>query len=67
MPNKSPKQKNNTSDNQDIKGFDIKINEFGEVICSHTMNDLNKFLDANVDDKKLSSNKLAQKADKGNK
>lgn len=37
----------------DLKNFDIQINEFGEV--SHTLNidDLNNFLNHNVQDKKL--------------
>ncbi|MBT8221496.1 MAG: hypothetical protein KJP00_16830 [Bacteroidia bacterium] len=38
---------------EEIQGFNIKINEFGEVICTHEMNDINEFLDKAVKDKKL--------------
>lgn len=37
----------------ELKGFDIKINEFGEIISSFEVDDLNEFLDENVEDKKL--------------
>lgn len=38
---------------EDLKGFEIHINEFGEIISSYSVDKLNKFLDENVDDKKL--------------
>ena len=38
---------------EDLKGFDIKINSFGEIIRSHDIDDINEFLDENVEDKKL--------------
>ena len=37
----------------DLKGFDIKINEFGEITSSLAIDRLNTFLDNNVIDKKL--------------
>lgn len=37
----------------DLKGFDIKINEFGEIITSMEVDTLNAFLDENVVDKKF--------------
>ncbi len=37
----------------DLKGFDITINEFGEIITSLEVDKLNTFLDVNVIDKKL--------------
>lgn len=39
---------------QDLEGFDIRINEFGEIISSKQVEELNEFLDENVNDKKLS-------------
>ena len=36
----------------DLKGFDITINEFGEIITSLEVDKLNTFLDVNVIDKK---------------
>lgn len=38
---------------EDLKGFEIHINEFGEIISSYSVDKLNQFLDKNVDDKKL--------------
>ena len=37
----------------ELKGFDIKINEFGEISSNLNIDKLNKFLDDNVEDKKL--------------
>jgi len=38
---------------KDLKGFDIKINEFGEISSNLDVEKLNQFLDKNVEDKKL--------------
>ncbi|MGK0387857.1 MAG: hypothetical protein ACI94Y_000584 [Maribacter sp.] len=46
-PDISPKVHN------EIKGYDIKINEFGQITSSLNVDDINKFLDDNVEDKKL--------------
>lgn len=48
-----PKHKTTEANPKDIQGFNIKINEFGEVVCTHEMDDINEFLDKNVKDKKL--------------
>ncbi len=37
----------------DLKGFDIKINEFGEIISNLEVDQLNGFLNENVIDKKF--------------
>lgn len=50
------KSKNNSpekNDKESLKGFDIKVNEFGEIITSHKIDEINEFLDENVKDKKL--------------
>jgi hypothetical protein len=52
MPRKK-KQTENPEVHKDLKGFDIKINEFGEIISSLKIEDLNTFLNDKVDDKKL--------------
>ena len=36
-----------------LPGFDIKINEFGQIISTLPVDRLNAFLDKNVEDKKL--------------
>lgn len=52
MPKKKPK-KGNPEVHDDLKGFDIKINEFGEITSNIKVEKLNEFLDENVEDKKL--------------
>ena len=37
----------------DLTGFNIKINQFGEIVTNLNIETLNAFLNANVDDKKL--------------
>ena len=37
----------------ELKGFNIKINEFGEITSNLEIDKLNQFLDENVQDKKL--------------
>lgn len=56
MPKKKP-QKGNPAVHEDLKGFDIKINEFGEIISNYKVDKLNEFLNENVDDKKLREQK----------
>ncbi len=58
MPKKKNK-KGNPEVHKDLKGFDIQINEFGEIVSNLKVDDLNSFLDENVEDKKLK-----EKADK---
>ena len=52
MPKKKPK-KGKPEVHDDLKGFDIKINEFGEIVSNVKVDQLNDFLDENVEDKKL--------------
>ncbi|MCI4647951.1 hypothetical protein [Phaeodactylibacter sp.] len=42
---------------KDLKGFEIKINEFGEISSNLDVEKLNQFLDKNVEDKKLKGRK----------
>ena len=39
--------------NPDLEGFDIKIDTFGEIKSNYNIEKINKFLDKNVEDKKL--------------
>ncbi len=39
--------------NAELKGFDVKINEFGEIVSTYDLEQLNDFLDRKVDDKKF--------------
>lgn len=56
MPKKKPK-KGKPEVHEDLKGFDIKINEFGEIITNFEVDKVNEFLNENVDDKKLRGRK----------
>ena len=54
--NLMPKKKNKKRKpevHDELKGFDIKINELGEITSSIDVEKLNEFLDENVEDKKL--------------
>jgi len=39
--------------NEGLKGLDIRINEFGEVDFSMQLEDVNQFLNKNLEDPKL--------------
>lgn len=52
MPKKKPK-KGNPEVHDELSGFDIKINEFGEIVSSYNVDKINEFLNENVEDKKL--------------
>ena len=39
--------------NKELDGFDVKIDTFGELKSSMPIDEINKFLNRNVDDKKL--------------
>ncbi len=47
------KKKDSPKVHEEIKGFDIKINEFGEITSNFEVDKINQFLDENVEDKKL--------------
>lgn len=61
----SRKKKNieNPETHQELKGFDIKINEFGEITSSFSVERLNQFLNHNVEDKKLKGQHDPNKTD----
>ena len=54
MPKKM-KKKGKPSVHEELKGFDIKIDSFGEMKTSFSIEKLNEFLNDNVEDKKLKS------------
>lgn len=49
----SDKNKKKPKTHEDLKGFDIRINEFGEIISTYSVEQLNEFLNDKVEDKKL--------------
>lgn len=52
MPKKKPKT-GQPQVHEDLQGFEMKINEFGEIISNVNIEKLNTFLNKNVVDKKL--------------
>lgn len=51
--NKDKQKKDEASVHEELKGLDLKINEFGEVIGNTDTEKINKFLNRHVNDKKL--------------
>ena len=52
MPKKM-KKKGKPSVHEDLSGFDIKVNTFGEMQTNFEVDSINEFLNENVEDKKL--------------
>lgn len=57
-------KKKTASDNPDVhddlEGFDIQINEFGELSATLGIEKVNQFLNENVEDKKLKNQNTEQ-------
>ncbi len=61
--NKKPdKSKKKSKVHKDLEGFEIKVNEHGEIISNYSIDKINEFLNKNVDDKKLLKRDAAEKA-----
>jgi hypothetical protein len=60
MPKKKPK-KGKPKVHEELEGFDIKINEFGEIVSNFSVEKINEFLDENVKDKKLQEKEDSEK------
>ena len=52
MPKKM-KKKGKPAVHDELHGFDIKVNEFGEIVGNFNIDELNQFLNKEVKDKKL--------------
>jgi hypothetical protein len=61
MKKKSHKKKKilTPDSNTRMPGFDIKINSFGEIQSTYDIDTINKFLNQNLEDKKL-KNKIGK-------
>ncbi|RDV14336.1 hypothetical protein DXT99_14510 [Pontibacter diazotrophicus] len=57
---KSSKKKSKV--HKDLEGFEIKVNEHGEIISNYSIDKINDFLNQNVEDKKLVKRDAAEKA-----
>ena len=56
---KEPKEtsKKKSVFHEELKGFELKINPFGEMESNYSIDKLNEFLDHQVEDKKLPGGK----------
>ena len=52
MPKKKPKT-GKPQLHKDLEGFEVNINEFGEITSTMDIQKINEFLNKNVDDKKF--------------
>ncbi len=66
MPKKKPKE-GKPQVHEDLQGFEMKINEFGQIITNTPVEKLNKFLNKNVEDKKLKDRDDLEGMKKGKK
>jgi hypothetical protein len=60
--NKNAKKK--TRVHKDLEGFEIKVNQQGEIMSNYSIDQINEFLNKNVEDKKLVKRDAAEKAKK---
>ncbi|SIT89533.1 hypothetical protein [Pontibacter indicus] len=58
--NKNSKKK--TRVHKDLEGFEIKVNKQGEIISNYSIDQINEFLNKNVEDKKLVKRDAAERA-----
>ena len=61
---KKAKSKNTPHVNPQLEGFDLKIDQFGEIKSSMPIEKINAFLNKNVEDKKLINRKGFKKPKK---
>lgn len=54
------KDKGKKKSDEKLEGFNIEINEFGEIITNTPVEKLNEFLNENLEDKKLKDNHLSE-------
>ena len=53
MTKKKKKEEEEPRVHEDLKGFKMEINSFGEISSSFSIDKINEFLNKNVEDKKL--------------
>jgi len=58
---RKPKKTASPQVNEELKGFEININEFGEISSTLSIAKLNDFLDDNVEDKKFRGVKVVKR------
>jgi len=61
MTKKKPKKNEKPKVNQELEGFDIEIDAFGEIKTNFDIDKINEFLNKEIDDKKLRDRKIPDK------
>jgi hypothetical protein len=61
---KEDKGKKKTRVHKDLEGFEIKVNPQGEITSNYNIDQINEFLNRNVEDKKLVKRDAAERAKK---
>lgn len=54
------KEKGKKEEAEKLEDFNIEINEFGEIVTNTSVEKLNKFLNKNLEDKKLKDKDLPE-------
>ena len=67
MAKTDPKKKKKPRVHKDLQGFEVSINQFGELNSNMNIEKINEFLDKNVDDKKLAERDDYDEVKKGKK
>lgn len=67
MAKTDPKKKKKPRVHKDLQGFEVSINQFGELNSNMNIEKINEFLDKNVDDKKLAERDDYEDVKKGKK
>jgi hypothetical protein len=65
MAKTDPKKKKKPRVHKDLQGFEVSINQFGELSSNMNIEKINEFLDKNVDDKKLTERDDSDTVKKG--
>ncbi len=67
MAKKESTKKKKPRVHKDLQGFEVSINQFGELSSNMNIEKINEFLDKNVDDKKLAERDDYEEVKKGKK
>lgn len=67
MAKTDPKKKKKPRVHKDLQGFEVSINQFGELNSNMNIEKINEFLNKNVDDKKLAERNDYEEVKKGKK
>lgn len=64
---KQPAKKKKPKVHKDLDGFEVSINQFGELNSNMNIEKINEFLNKNVEDKKLTDRNESEEPKKGKK